>query len=476
MVLVGERVPADGVARSGLSNVDESLITGETQPRSVAAGDRLYAGSLNVSGAVEMEVIAIGQGTLLEEIERLLERAFAAKSRYVQLADRAARYYAPLVHTAAALTAIGWLVAGSSLHDAIIIAISVLIITCPCALALAVPAVQVVTAGQLFRAGIFLNAGDAIERLAEVDTVVFDKTGTLTLPESRLVNAAEIDRATVERAARLALASRHPLALTLAREAQDRRPYPGTSESKGEGVSAVIDGIEARLGSLDYCGMAPVEGSRGAGSLIAFRCGDETAIFEVQQVLRPDAEATLRRLADLGLAIHIVSGDRIEAVEPIARRLDVSSWRAAVRPAGKVAFLQELKAQGRKVLMVGDGINDVAALASAQASLAPISAADISQAQSDAVFLGESLAPVALTLRIARRARAAMLQNLALAVIYNAIAVPVAMAGFVTPLIAAAAMSGSSILVTLNALRLRRTPRADASSADASLQAAMVRP
>jgi Cu2+-exporting ATPase len=479
LVLAGERVPADGLLRSGNSSLDESLITGETRLRPVERGAQVYAGSLNVSGAIEMDVVAAGQGTLLDEMERLLERAFAAKSRYIQLADRAARYYAPVVHTAAALTAVGWLMAGASLHDAVIIAISVLIITCPCALALAVPAVQVVAAGRLFRAGILLNAGDAIERFAEIDTVVFDKTGTLTLPEGGVVHTCDIDPATRERAARLALASRHPLAVALAKQARDKRPYAETREDKGEGVSAMIDGVEARLGSLAFCGLdaTVVPHPANARSMIAFRRGDETSIFEVGQSLRPDAEATLAQLRRMGLHVHVLSGDRRGAVAPIAERLGVTSWYAGVHPAAKVAFLEELKAHGHRVLMIGDGINDVAALASAHASLAPISAADVSQAQSDAVFLGDSLAPVALTLRTARRARAAMRQNLALAIIYNVIAVPVAMAGLVTPLIAAAAMSGSSILVTLNALRLRRTPRTErAASEDGAVRPSMVQP
>lgn len=463
MMLAGDRVPADGIIEAGSSSLDESLITGETKPLDVTKGSQIYAGSLNVSGTIEMKVVATGRATLLEEIERLLEQASAARSHYVHLADRAARLYAPVVHTAATLTAIGWLIAGTSVHDAIIIAISVLIITCPCALALAVPAVQVVTAGQLFRAGVFLNTAGAIERLAEVDTVVFDKTGTLTLPEARIANAFGVVPATLERAARLALASHHPLAVALAREARDLRPYADVRESKGEGISAVIDGVEARLGSLAFCGLAGtiLPHPANAHSLIAFRRRDETAIFEVGQKLRPDAEVTIRQLAAMGLELHIVSGDRQAAVAPIAERLGAGRWRAGVQPAGKVAYLAELKARGHRVLMIGDGINDVAALAAAHASLAPISAADISQAQSDAVFLGDSLAPVALALRTARRARAAMRQNLALAVIYNAVAVPVAMAGLVTPLIAAAAMSGSSVLVTLNALRLRWGRRAD---------------
>src|SRR4051794_22486190 len=178
LVKPGERVPADGVVISGGSEIDESLVTGETIQRRVAQGDTIYAGSLNFAGALFVEVTAGGAGTLIDEVERLLARAAAARSRYVRLADRAARAYAPVVHATAALTLLGWLIAGASAHDAVVTSISVLIITCPCALALAVPAVQVVATGALFRAGLILNAGDAIERLAEIDTVIFDKTGT----------------------------------------------------------------------------------------------------------------------------------------------------------------------------------------------------------------------------------------------------------------------------------------------------------
>src|SRR6266508_148374 len=222
LVRPGERVPADGIVISGRSEIDDSLITGETARRNVAAAATIYAGSMNYSGALTMRVSAAGAGTLIDEVERLLEKAVGSRSRYLRLADRAARLYAPMVHTTAALTAVGWLVAGASLHDSIITAIAVLIITCPCALALAIPAVQVVASGALFRAGIIVHAGDAIERLAEADTVVFDKTGTLTLPEPRVVNAADLDPDLVTKAARLALSSRHPLAAAVAREARDR--------------------------------------------------------------------------------------------------------------------------------------------------------------------------------------------------------------------------------------------------------------
>ena len=245
LVRPGERVPADGIVISGTSELDEGLITGETARKKIGPGGAIYAGSINYAGALTMRVSAAGAGTLIDEVERLLEKAVGARSRYLRLADRAAQLYAPMVHATAALTGLGWLVAGASLHDAIITAIAVLIITCPCALALAIPAVQVVASGALFRAGVILNAGDAIERLAEVDTVVFDKTGTLTLPDPRVANTADLDPDLLERAARLALSSRHPLAAAVAREARERAPYEGAVEEPGQGVRAMIDGAEA---------------------------------------------------------------------------------------------------------------------------------------------------------------------------------------------------------------------------------------
>jgi Cu2+-exporting ATPase len=476
LIRPGERVPADGTVLTGVSEVDESLVTGETERRAVAPGAMLYAGSTNFSGALTLRVTAAGAGTLIDEVERLLDKAAAARSRYLRLADRAARLYAPMVHATAALTALGWLLAGASLHDAIVAAIAVLIITCPCALALAIPAVQVVASGALFRRGIILNAGDAIERLAEIDTVVFDKTGTLTLPEPRVANAGEIAPDLLATAARLALASRHPLAVAVAREAQERRAhipakwppvrrqgyaqlddFDGATEEPGQGVRAMIDGVEARLGSAAFCGLAPAAEAHAPGtSVICFAHGERHAVLAVRQQLRPDAAATVQALAARGLDVHILSGDRPAAVAPIAQALAVRDWRGGMKPAEKIAAIGALAAAGRRVLMVGDGINDAPALAAAHVSLSPISAADLAQAQADAVFLGEKLAPVRDAVTVAVGARALMRQNLALAVVYNAIAVPIAIAGLATPLIAAIAMSGSSLMVTLNALRAAR--------------------
>ncbi|MFZ0423335.1 MAG: heavy metal translocating P-type ATPase [Xanthobacteraceae bacterium] len=456
LVHPGEVIPADGTILNGTSEIDDSLVTGETLPRGVGEGAAVYAGSINGNGALTLVITAAGTGTLVDEVERLLQKATEAKSRNVRLADRAARLYAPVVHAAAALTAIGWLIAGASFHDAIVTAIAVLIITCPCALALAIPAVQVVAAGQLFRSGVILNCGDAIERIAEADTIVFDKTGTLTLPDPE-VDASRIDPVLLERAARLALSSRHPLAVALARQARERVPYPGAIEKPGEGVRALIDGEEARLGSAQFCGMADSDALAGVGeaSLIGFSLAGRTARIPIRQELRADALAVTQALRARGLDLVILSGDRPAAVEPVAARLGIRQWLAGLTPAEKIAAIELLKAEGRRILMVGDGLNDAPALAAAHASISPITAAHLTQAHADALFLGERLMPVLRAVVMARNARALMRQNLILTVIYNALAVPFAMAGMVTPLFAALAMSGSSMLVTLNAIRAR---------------------
>ena len=454
LVRPGERIPADGIVISGNSEIDQSLISGETARQMAGAGAALYAGSLNYSGALTMRVTSAGSGTIIDEVQRLLDRATQAKSRLVRLADRAAGFYAPVVHVTAALTMLGWLLLGAPWHDAIVTGIAVLIVTCPCALALAIPAVQVVASGRLFRAGVILNAGDAIERLADIDTVVFDKTGTLTLPEPRVENAASIDPYLLECAARLALSSGHPLAVALAQEAHQRVPFDGAVEEPGRGVRAMIAGKEAKLGSPAFCGISEsVRIDDTDVSTITFAYDGRNLCLLFRQKLRQDAAAIVAALSALGLDLHILSGDRPQAVAPIAKALGIGTWQGGCKPADKIAHIEALKASGRRVLMVGDGLNDAPSLATAHVSLSPITAADITQAQADAVFLGERLEPVVETLVVSRHARRLMTQNLWLAIVYNLIAVPIAIAGWLTPLFAAAAMSGSSILVTLNALR-----------------------
>ncbi len=405
-----------------------------------------------------MRARAGGSGGFLDEIERLLENAASARSHYVGLAERASRIYAPVVHVTAAATLAGWLIAGASAHDSIVTAIAVLIITCPCALALAVPAVHVTAAGALFRSGVLLNGGHAIERLAEADTIVFDKTGTLTLPEPRVANAHDFSFDLIERAARLARSSRHPLARALAQERPMGAPYDGAREEAGAGVRATIDGVEARLGSAAFCGLDAAVTARDAGRRrirsSAFGAATKRPSSTCARRLRADAVemvATLRRAATR--SIEIVSGDSAVATRAVAQTLGVSEWIGGAKPADKVARLEILKASGRRPLMVGDGFNDAPALAAAYVSLSPVSAADVAQASADAVFLGEKLAPVARALELSRLARKLMRENLWIAIVYNAVAVPLAISGHVTPLIAALAMSGSSLIVTANALR-----------------------
>ncbi|QAU48326.1 cation-translocating P-type ATPase [Bradyrhizobium guangzhouense] len=458
----GERCAVDGTVIEGRSEIDQSLITGETLYVTAEHGTPVYAGSMNISGSLRVRVSAASEATLLAEITRLLDNALAARSRYMRLADRASRLYAPVVHATALITILGWAIAGAGWHDAIVTGVAVLIITCPCALGLAIPTVQTVTSGAMFKAGVLLNSGDAIERLAEADHVIFDKTGTLTLPDLEVTNAADIPAGVFELAGRLALSSHHPVAAAVAQAAGAKSPILSAAEEAGQGVRAVVDGVELRLGRPSFCGAeALVVGATldPEASVVAFSKGPEKFILTVRQGLRPDAQAVIAALKARNIGVEILSGDREAAVIAAAHALGIVEWRAGVTPADKIARIEELKRCGAKVLMVGDGMNDAPSLAAAHVSMSPISAAHLSQATADLVFLGRPLAPVVAAIDSARKALHLMRQNLWLAIGYNVLAVPVAISGVVTPLIAAAAMSGSSILVMLNALRARSASR-----------------
>ncbi|MFK4655317.1 Cu2+-exporting ATPase [Bradyrhizobium japonicum] len=458
----GERCAVDGTVIEGRSEIDQSLITGETLYVTAEQGTAVYAGSMNISGTLRVRVSAASEATLLAEITRLLDNALQARSRYMRLADRASRLYAPVVHATALITILGWVIAGAGWHDAIVTGVAVLIITCPCALGLAIPTVQTVASGAMFKAGVLLNSGDAIERLAEADHVIFDKTGTLTLPDLEVMNAADIPADIFALAGRLALSSHHPVAAAVAQAAGARSPIVGAVEEAGQGVRAVVDGVELRLGRPLFCGAEALVGRATLdpeASIVAFSKGTEKFILSVRQGLRPDAQAVIAALQARNIGIEILSGDREPAVIAAAHALGIAEWRAGVTPADKIARIEELKRRGAKVLMVGDGMNDAPSLAAAHVSMSPISAAHLSQATADLVFLGRPLAPVVAAIDASRKALHLMRQNLWLAIGYNVLAVPVAISGVVTPLIAAAAMSGSSILVMLNSLRARSASR-----------------
>jgi Cu2+-exporting ATPase len=457
LTVAGERFAVDGCVLDGKSMVDESLISGETAPRSVAPGALIYAGTFNLVGSLVTEAIATDQGTLLAEIARLMSAAEQARGHYVRLADRAARVYAPAVHILGLVTVVSWLLAGQGWEIALTVAIAVLIITCPCALALAVPAVQVAATGRLFGKGVLVKAPDGMERLAEVDTIIFDKTGTLTLGEPGLIRTAAVGDTILARAARLAAASRHPYARAVVRAAEAAglkiEHDAGVCELAGFGLESSGPNGKERLGSAEWCGAEPAS----KASAVWYRGNDGAVVrFEFQDRMRRDAADVIARLKAAGFDAELVSGDRGTEVEAVARHVGISRWMAGALPAQKIARIAALKAAGRKVLMVGDGLNDAPALAAAHASLSPSTAADISQTAADAVFQGERLAPVLEALAVARAARRTALQNFAIAIAYNGLFVPMAMAGLVTPLLAAIAMSASSVAVTANAVRLKR--------------------
>ncbi|TNE35426.1 MAG: HAD family hydrolase, partial [Alphaproteobacteria bacterium] len=360
-----------------------------------------------------------------------------------------ARLYAPAVHSLAALAFIGWMIAGAGWHQSLVIAIAVLIITCPCAMGLAVPAAQVVASGALIKRGLLVKDGSALERLAEADIALFDKTGTLTLGEPR-PDLAGLDDEAKAVALGLAQSSRHPLSrgLTRAIQAQGIAPVhvDDVHEESGRGLRGRWQGEEVALERAN---------SADAALATKLRIGDRRWTLLFSDPLRPDARDAIGELAALGVESQIISGDRTEAVADVARKLGMFG-RGSVAPADKLAALENLKAQGHLPLMVGDGLNDGPALAAAHASIAPGSASDASQQAADAVFIGERLEPVVLSIKVARETMRIVRQNFTFAIGYNVLAVPLALAGMVTPMIAAIAMSLSSVVVVSNSLRLAK--------------------
>ena len=458
LVATGERIGIDGKVSDGESDLDTSLLTGETTPTTVRPGDVVFAGTLNLSAPLRITVTAVGERTLLAEIVRMMEVAEQGRARYVALADRVARYYAPVVHLAALLTFLGWVwFTTVPWQPALLIAVSVLIITCPCALALAVPVVQVVASGRLLRQGILLKSATALERVTAVDTVVFDKTGTLTLGRPELLRDGGWSESDLLLAATLASTSHHPLARALVRAAPPAAPAAGVAEHPGCGLE--LGGV--RLGSRRWIGTAEDTASdtlAAMGPELWLSRPDAAAVrFAFTDALRPDAAETVAALAALGLRIELLSGDRAVTVRAVAETLGIADWTAGCSPADKCARLAQLAAEGRHVLMVGDGLNDAPALAAAHVSLSPSTAVDVSQTAADVVFQGLRLAPVVEVIAVARKAERLVKENFALSFLYNLVTVPMAVLGMVTPLIAAVAMSSSSIIVIANALRLART-------------------
>jgi Cu2+-exporting ATPase len=465
LLAAGDRAPCDGVIAAGASELDCSMLTGESLPVTARVGDAILAGAVNLTKPITLVASARAEHSAVAELARLIEVGEQGRGRFVRLADKAASLYVPLVHSLAALTFLGWLFgpailrlfgleAGDvGLRAALQNAVAVLIITCPCALGLAVPTVQVVATGKLFKRGVLVRSGDALERLAGVDTIVFDKTGTLTLGRARLVSQPPTEA--LQAAASLARASRHPLSRALVEAAGPGVARANVVEAPGEGVEAAIDGVRTRLGKRTFAAPDADDSKDGAPELWFAVEGETPVRFVFADALRADAAATVAALKARGYSIEMLSGDRVAAAASAAAAVGISSWRAGVTPTEKTAHIQMLRAAGRRPLMVGDGLNDAAALAAAHASASPGLAVQASQAAADIVLQGDRLMAVAEALDVAKASRARAMENLAFSAIYNLIAAPLAALGLLTPLIAACAMSGSSLIVTMNALRMQ---------------------
>lgn len=451
----GGRIPVDGRVTDGASEIDRALMTGESLPAYAGPGSVVSAGEVNLTGPLMVEVTAAGEDTALHRIADLVAVAEAGRNNYTSLADQAAKLYAPGVHILSVLAAIGWWIYTQDLRVSLNIAAAVLIITCPCALGLAVPAVTTAASGRLFRKGMLIKDGTAMERLAEVDTVVFDKTGTLTLGAPQPVGLDRHPAEAMQVALGLAEASAHPLAEALSKALRDRGVRPAKlddlREVPGYGVEARWHDQPVRLGRAGWVGAEPPD-----ITATFLQISSAAALpLTFTDSLRPGAAEAVQALKAQGKRIVLISGDTKGAVASFAAEIGIDEVIAEALPAEKAGFVAGLAAEGARVLMVGDGLNDTAALAAAHVSISPASALDASRAASDMVLLGRDLSPIADAVRISVVARKRISENFTLATVYNVLAVPFAIAGLATPLIAALAMSASSLTVSLNALRLK---------------------
>lgn len=450
LITSGDNIPADGIIIDGATQLDAALVTGETSLQSVSKGDSVYSGTLNRGAPITIRLIRKSADSFLADITKMVEAGQQTQARYVRLADRAARAYVPVVHSLALLTFIGWIAVGGTPRTAILNAIAVLIITCPCALGLAVPAVQVVAVGRLFAKGVLIKSGDALERISTIQHVIFDKTGTLTQGRIKadMERISLYDRGLI---GTLAQQSSHPLSEALHDYATDHS-FHHVNEIEGSGLTGTISGHKVQLGQAQF---VHEDQTDRPGLWV---CIDErpAQFIPVSDMLRPEARQTVEALRRSGFELSILSGDAQETVDQTGEELGIDHVTARVKPGEKIARISALQQSGKSVLMVGDGINDAPALAHANASAALASGTEISRAASDIVLQGDTLEGLPFAIEVARSARQRVRENFALAIGYNMLAVPLAVLGHVTPLIAALAMSLSSLIVTLNALRMRR--------------------
>jgi Cu2+-exporting ATPase len=466
LVRPGETLAADGTVLRGRGAVAEAILTGESGPRTKEPGSPVIGGSVNLAEPLVVRVDRVGGDTVLAGIVRLVQRAMAERQPLAELADRYAQWLVLAVLAVATATAIAWIQLDPP--RALWVAVSVLVVTCPCALSLATPVALTVATGELARRGFVVTRGHAMETLARATDVVLDKTGTLTHGDLRVVSTAALGSAPVEvclaLAGALEQASEHPVARAILRHAEGRPRLVATSLSHrpGAGVEGVIDGRRCRIGTAAFCGelagSPPAEAATGATGSVAVlvREGEWLARFDFGDALKRDAAAAIQALGGLGKRVHLLSGDTPAAVAPVAGALGIAAVRAGADPEAKRAYVQRLKDAGALVAMVGDGVNDAPVLAQADVSVAMGQGADLAQAHADAVLVSGELAALAGAFRLSARTIRVIRENLGWAIAYNLVAVPAACAGLVTPWLAGLGMAGSSLAVVLNALRLRR--------------------
>ena len=465
LVKPGETIPADGIIIDGHSSVNESLLTGESLPLSKHIDDEVIGGTLNVESPLTIRIKKLGDSTLLSSIIRLLDRAQTEKPDLAKYADKSAGLFVILLLLIATAVFVFWWFKDPS--QAFWIALSVLVITCPCALSLATPAALTATTGNLTSKGVLTTRGHALETLAKVTHVVFDKTGTLTHGKHKLscteITGSLSEKECLDIVAGLEAASEHPLAKALTAASETPEKLVQLRSESGKGVEGKLNNKKYRVGSSDY--VAEIIGDKLPRSKMTTdshlsavyfgRQGEWLAVLFLEDEIRTESKNAIKQLKALGLKVSLLSGDSINAVKSVAETLGIETFQPRLLPADKLNMLQKMQSQGYVVAMIGDGVNDAPVLAAANVSIAMGKGSQLAQASADMILLNENLNQLPFAFDLARRMQAVIRQNFSWAIVYNLVAIPIAAMGYITPWMAAIGMSLSSILVVLNALRLK---------------------
>jgi Cu2+-exporting ATPase len=472
LVSPGEKITGDGILIEGESEIDSSIITGENLPKNLKKGDQVFAGMMNLSSAIKVKILKNSSESLLSKIIEITSEAENSKGKFVNLADKLVKFYLPIVHILALLTFIFWLPKGVDISLAN--AIAVLLITCPCALALAIPIVQTIAVSNLIKKGILVKNGEALEKLKNCDIFVFDKTGSLTLGEMKFLDVFLLKNGKLQNlendkkefykkiAASMAKNSQHPISKAISESFEGKLENILAKEIKGVGLEAEFKKKIIRLGKKEFCEITSFENSNKFYlqnlTRVFLKFGDEKLVFFLEDRVKEDAKNLVENLQKIGKKIILLSGDEENSVRYLADKLGIDEFYYAKNPVEKTQFLKEiqndLKAKNRKFAMIGDGLNDSPSLALADISISFSKAADLSQNIADVIIQGEKLMPIFALLESAEKSLKLIKQNLAIALIYNLFAIPFAILGYVIPLVAAIAMSSSSIIVLLNSLRM----------------------